>query len=107
MWGRAVWAFRELFDVPAGLWPVPYDDQHHHDPDQHLDANHAAALRHLPRLLRRSLPCWAVVRPLCRLLPVRPFRPDVPRLPGAGVRGHVPCGPDLRSVPRWRYLHLC
>src|SRR2546422_2743775 len=26
MWGRAVWALRGLFDVPAGLWPVPYDD---------------------------------------------------------------------------------
>ena len=30
MWGRTVRALRGLFDVPAGLWPVPYGD-HYHD----------------------------------------------------------------------------
>src|SRR5436309_16120358 len=49
MWGRAVWVLRGLFDVPAGLWPVPYDDHHHdHAPLQHL-------LRHGHRSVSRPV----------------------------------------------------
>src|SRR2546427_11620564 len=55
MWRRAVWAPRGLHDVPAGLWPVPYDDDHYHDhtPLQHL-------LRHGYRFVPR--PVFGAVR---------------------------------------------
>ena len=49
MWGRAVWAPRGLFDVPAGLWDVHHDDHlddnHHDETSQLLHHDHHPVVR--------------------------------------------------------------
>ena len=46
--------FGGLFDVPAGLWPVPHDDlNHHHNNNDHY--NHGTALRRESPVLQRHV----------------------------------------------------